>query len=154
MTKLAKVPQSKFRFYLDEKQPGPQGLITVFLDVVVPKVRELIREITSTAACSADQFKKDRKTIRDCLLAGVVPHSANDVPLHPASIINSAFIFYLTSLPEVIGTFENETAKLNVEVYSKWTKRLEMWTMKAIEDSRLHTRFRRLKGDGYGAHKK
>jgi hypothetical protein len=153
LAKLARVPRSKYRFYLDEKEPGPQGLITVFLDVVVPKVRELVREITSRAACSAEQFRKDRKAIQDCLLAGVVPHRADDVPLHPTSIINSAFIFYLTSLPEVIGTFEGEKAKLDVEVYSKWTKRLEMWTMKAIEDSRLHAHFQEMKGDRNGPHK-
>jgi len=62
------------------------------------------------------------------------------------SIINAAFCFYLVSLPEVIKQFEGPEADKNVDVYSKWTRRLEMWTMKAVEDSQIQDKLRRVKG--------
>ena len=151
MEKLAKFPRSRYKFYVDERKTGPQVLVTVFLDVAVPAIRKLVREITSSGASSAKQFTKDRAAIEECLLAGVVPHSVSRTPLHPISIVNAAFFFYLTSLPKVITKFEKDNAEFDVEVYSKWTKRLEMWTMKAIDDSRLHERFRKLNGARHGA---
>jgi hypothetical protein len=123
----------------------------VFLDVAIPAIRKLVRDITSSAGSSAKQFTKDRTKIEECLLAGVVPHSVGPTPLHPISIVNAAFFFYLTSLPKVITKFEKDKAEFDVEVYSKWTKRLEMWTMKALDDSRLQERFRKLNGAKHGA---
>ena len=152
LERLAKLPQSSYRFYFDEKESGPQSLVNVFLEVVVPEIRTLVREITSSSPSLAKQFTKDRKTIQDCLLAGVVPHNKDRSPLHPISIINASFFFYLTSLPKLIEGFEEDTAQFDVEVHSKWTKRLEMWTMKAIDDSRLCQRFGKRNGGRYGAH--
>ena len=151
LEKLAKIPSSRYRFYVDERKTGPQVLVTVFLDVAIPAIRKLVRDITSSAGSSAKQFTKDRTKIEECLLAGVVPHSVGPTPLHPISIVNAAFFFYLTSLPKVITKFEKDKAEFDVEVYSKWTKRLEMWTMKALDDSRLQERFRKLNGAKHGA---
>ena len=64
------------------------------------------------------------------------------------------FLFYLTSLPDLIKRFEKVEAQTDVEVHSIWTKRLEMWTMKAIDDSRLYKRFRMHGGESNGAYKK
>jgi hypothetical protein len=77
---------------------------------------------------------------------GVVPHSNTSRQPDPVSIINSAFCFYLTSLPDVIEQFEGAEAKNDISIQSLWTKRLEMWTMKAIEDSQIQDRFAKLKG--------
>ena len=92
LEKLARLPRSSYRFYLDERQAGPQALVEVFLDIVVPEIRKLAREVTSRAASSAKQFTKDRGTVEECLLAGVVPHSRNAAPLNPTFIINAAFL--------------------------------------------------------------
>jgi len=62
------------------------------------------------------------------------------------SIINSAFCFYLMALPKVVKRFEGPKAKNDVAVHSLWTKRIEMWTMKAIEDSQIQNRFKAVKG--------
>lgn len=145
LEELANVPRSKYKFYLDEKRPGTEKLVNVFLDVVVPRIRKLIRVVTPASSASVYRFNKQRRSIEDCLRVGVVPHSRNSAAPDPVSIINSAFCFYLTSLPEVIKRFEPPNKQNDVAVHSLWTKRLEMWTMKAIEDSQNQERFRKSK---------
>ncbi len=125
---------------------GPQSLVDAFLDSVVPAIRKLIRQITIEPTRAVKRFEQDRSSIEDCLKVGVVPHTNTLRPPDPVSIINAAFCFYLTSLPDVIKQFEGPEAENDVRTHSLWTKRLEMWTMKAIEDSQIQERFRTLKG--------
>jgi hypothetical protein len=108
----------------------------------------LVRQVTPEATSAAKRFEDTRKTIEDCLAVGVVPHASPSSPLDPVSIINSAFCFYLTSLPKVVTEFEGAAAKQNVAIQSKWTKKLEDWTMKAIEDSQIRIQFERIQRDG------
>jgi hypothetical protein len=150
LEQLTALPSSSYRFYIDEKKQGPQSLVTIFLDIVTPEIRRLVQSVTKNAACSAARFTRDRETIEKCLLAGIVPHKPNSVPLNPVSIINASFFFYLTSIPQLITKFENGGAPPTVEVFSKWTKRVEMWTMKAIDDSRLYERLGKVKVAPHG----
>jgi hypothetical protein len=146
LERLAKMPRSRYRFYVDDQTPGPRSLVDTFLDSVVPAIRKLVREITIDPARAVKRFEQDRQSIEDCLRVGVVPHTKTSRPPDPVSIINAAFCFYLTSLPDVIEQFEEPPAKNDLSIHSLWTKRLEMWTMKAIEDSQIQDRFRTLKG--------
>ncbi len=146
LERLARIPRAKYRFYVDDQALGPQSLVFTFLDSVVPAIRKLVREITIEPTQAVKRFEQDRQSIEDCLRVGVVPHSKTSRPPDPVSIINAAFCFYLTSLPDVIGEFEGPAAKNDLRIYSLWTKRLEMWTMKAIEDSQVQDRFRTLRG--------
>ena len=143
---LAKEPRSKYAFYLDERTPGPKSLVDAFVDTVLPLVRKVVRYITPQNTAAVARFAKERTSIQDCLRVGVVPHAISSGPLSPVSIINSAFCFYLMALPEVVKRFEGPKAKNDVAVHSLWTKRLEMWTMKAIEDSQIQNRFKAVKG--------
>jgi hypothetical protein len=79
---------------------------------------------------------------------GVVPHANTSSPPDPVSIINSAFCFYLTELPGIVTKFEGKAKEKNVKTRSKWTKKLEDWTMKAIEDSQIRTQFERIPRGG------
>ena len=144
--RLANIPRASYRFYLDDKRRGPDSLMHSFLDMVVPAIRTLAYHVTSRAAPVVKRFTQVRKDVEDCLRVGVVPHTTTSNPPDPVSIINSAFFFYLTSLPMVISEFEKPEDQNNVAVHSRWTKRLEMWTMKAVEDSQIQDRFRRMKG--------
>lgn len=119
-----------------------------FLDSIIPAIRELVRQVTPEGKPAAKQFRSTRKTIEDCLGVGVVPHSKSSSPPDPVSIINSAFSFYLTAFPKIVTKFEGTTAETNVEIRSKWTKKLEDWTMKAIEDSQIWSQFERAQRDG------
>jgi hypothetical protein len=141
LERLAGLPRSKYKFFLDESTVGPLRLVDIFLDVVVPAIRKLVRQVTPDTTPAVKRFESTRTSIEDCLRVGVVPH-ATPLPLDPVSIINS----YLTSLPEVVSRFEGADAENDVAIHSLWTKRLEMWTMKAIEDSQIHNRFRAIRG--------
>ncbi len=147
LERLANLPRSTYKFYFDETTPGPKRLVHVFLDVVVPAIRQLVREVTPENTAAVKRFERTRDSISACLRVGVVPHTPSNARVpDPVSVINSAFCFYLTSLTDVVKRFEGATAENDVAVHSLWTKRLEMWTMKAIEDSQIRDRFRRVKG--------
>jgi hypothetical protein len=146
LEKFAATPRSRYTFYLDDTMRGPQSLVDAFLDSVIPAIRKLVRKLTPEPAAAVKRFGRMRGSIEECLKVGVVPITTTSSSPDPISIINSSFCFYLTSLPGVIQDFEGSGAENDVDVYSKWTRRLEMWTMKAVEDSQIQDRFRRLKG--------
>jgi hypothetical protein len=115
--------------------------VDAFLYDVVPAIRKLVSQVTVRAVARVKKFKQTRGHVEECLRAGVVPSTNTARTLDPLSIINSAFCFYLTSLPEVIREFEKPELWNDVATHSRWTRRLEMWTMKAVEDSQVMTRF-------------
>jgi hypothetical protein len=47
-----------------------------------------------------------------------------------------------------VTDFEGAAAENSVEIRSKWTKKLEDWAMKAIEDSQVRSQFERTPRDG------
>jgi hypothetical protein len=143
---LAKLPRSSYTFFIDEKTRGPQKLVDGFLDDVVPAIRKLVLQVTPKNPAAVNRFKKARPIVEDCLRAGVVPHSIDPAALDPVSVINATFCFYLTSLPDVVRQFEGPESEYDVAAYSRWTRRLEMWTMKAIEDAQMQNRLKRTKG--------
>jgi hypothetical protein len=134
---LASVPRSEYTFYADEEKPGRKGLMNAFLDSIIPAIRTLVCEITKEPTQAVSRFVKSRSRIEDCLSAGVVPHEKNSSNPDPVAIINSAFCFYLTSLPELVKEYEKPEDQDNVEKHSLYTGLLEKWTMKAIEDSQI-----------------
>jgi len=128
---LANVPKLN---YVDE---APKGLMEPFLDSIVPAVGALVKRITTKPSEAVERFTQSRRSIEDCLWAGVVPHERGSTKADPISIINAAFCFYLTSLPKLIVKFEGRKAQSSVEKHSLWTERLENWTRKAVEDSQI-----------------
>lgn len=142
LDELADTPRSAYTFYLDEETPGPTELLNAFLDLVVPAIRTLVRQITTKPTREVKRFEDCRLTIEECLRAGVVPHARPPSTTDPISVINSAFCFYLTSVPTLIKKYERPEARNDVEKHSLWAERLEKWTMKAVEDSQIQTQFR------------
>jgi hypothetical protein len=104
--------------------------------------------VTSRFTPSAERFGRIRSDIQDCLRAGVVPLTDTPDRRDPVSIINAAFCFYLTSVSDVIREFEDPGDENDVTIHSKWTDRIEMWAMKAIEDSQVMTRYKRVQQYG------
>ncbi|MFL6439451.1 MAG: hypothetical protein ACJ71Q_17885 [Terriglobales bacterium] len=143
---FATVNRREYGFYAHETRVGSRGkrLIDGFLDSIVPAIRTLVQNITQDPAGPVKRFADTRQEIEDCFFAGIVPKTARSSP-DPISIINTSFCFYLTSLQAVIKKFEGTKAENAVGVHSLWTKRLEMWTMKAIEDSQMQSAFDRVR---------
>ena len=140
---FAQVPRADYRFYESSVAGGGRRLVDAFLDSIVPAIRELVRNVTEDPAGPVRRFHDTRIAIEDCFFAGVVPKTTQSTP-DPISIINTSFCFYLTSLQKLIRRFEGKKAENNVRVQGLWTKRLEMWTMKAIEDSQMQSAFDRV----------
>jgi hypothetical protein len=84
-------------------------------------------------------FKKQSPKIFEYLERAIVPSTivVNKRPLSPSPVvlINSAFFFYLEHMPNLISNTGRDPE--SVEIRSKFTERLELWILKALEDSRL-----------------
>jgi len=145
LLEFSEISRRQYTVYEDDV---PKALIAPFLDTIVPRIRELVRGIAPDATPAAERFSNERETIEDCLKVGVVPHSRVGGPPDPVSIINTAFCFYLTSLPDIVERFEGTKAAASAEKRSEWTRKLEDWTMKAIEDSQIQSQFERMQRDG------
>jgi hypothetical protein len=143
LIRLANLPRSAYTLYLDDKTRGPRSLVDAFLDEVVPAIRDLASHVTQKAIPSVKSFVRSRADIDECLRVGVVPLQNSSRSPDAVSIINAAFCFYLTSLTEAVQRFEGAEAVHDVALHSLWSKRLEMWTTKAIEDSQIQARFRK-----------
>jgi hypothetical protein len=89
----------------------------------------------------AKDFTNQRTEIAACLLHGVVPshllmQGNADSPL-PVSIINGAYIFYLTSMPDLMAKLIDQEPS-DLKQRCDLTAKLEGWTLKALEDYQLY----------------
>jgi hypothetical protein len=135
--------RSNYQFLMDRRNPGRRMLMEEFISSVVPAIRDLVRPMTASASPSVDRFRDARASIEGCLRVGVVPLTDTPEKCDPIAIINAAFCFYLSSVPQLVRTFEKPENENDVEIHSLWAKRIEMWSLKAIEDSQLMTRYKR-----------
>jgi hypothetical protein len=138
---IANRPSTDYQLDLGDGPVADFGLIPAFLDLL-PAIRDSVRGLTDGARGKADDFRRYRDHIEKCLEHGIVPSAPTDfdnvtVP-DPIAVINAAFCFYLSALPKLMGNLEEQDSK-NLEHRSHWTRRLEMWTMKAIEDYQIWT---------------
>jgi hypothetical protein len=138
---IASRPSNEYKLELGGDLDADCGLIPAFLDLL-PAIRDSVRGLTGDARGKVDDFRRFRDHIENCLAHGIVPSAPVDsdnvtVP-DPIAVINAAFCFYLGALPKLMGNLEKQDPK-NLEHRSKWTGRLEMWTMKAIEDFQVWT---------------
>jgi hypothetical protein len=86
------------------------------------------------------EFKSQSDIISEYFRQAVVPSTIviGNVRKNPRSVvlINSAFKFYLESLPDLLANVIG-TQKDSVKDLGSFTERLELWALKAIEDIRL-----------------
>jgi hypothetical protein len=110
-----------------------QEAISVFvetLDEIVPHIYQLIDAITPDPTRVAQDFGSRRLDIEDCLLHGVVPsHLWNQATVEsptPESIINAAYSFYLTAMPNLMDKLSDEEPS-HLKKRSDLTGKLEGW---------------------------
>jgi hypothetical protein len=137
---LAGISHKRYTVYPDD---APKYLISPFRTSIVPAIRQLVACLVPEVASVVDKFIAERDMVERCLSVGVVPHASNSTPPDPVSIINSAFCFYLMKLPGVVTEFEGKNKESDVKVRSKWSRKLEGWTLKALEDSQVRAQFER-----------
>ena len=135
--KLAAIPTKDYLIYLDRKRKAEDQRALEAFRSLMPEVEKLAKELTVAPTENRGCFAAERADIERCLRNGIVPSclfSGRPVSLaYPVAVINAAFCFYLTELPNLIKSLAGQEAG-NLEHRSYWTRRLEMWTVKAIED--------------------
>jgi hypothetical protein len=134
---LAAVPDQQYKLYLDRQTPSNDLALEAFRQLL-GTVEELVKRITAKPVDAVECFAAERGDIENCLAKGIVPSRLfSGRPLSsalPVAVVNAAFCFYLTDeLPKLINRLADQDAS-NLQHRSHWTKRLEMWTIKAIED--------------------
>jgi hypothetical protein len=93
-----------------------------------------------TSANAIPNYRRQAKTISEYLRQAVVPSTivvrGNTEHPSPIVLINSAFRFYPEHIPDLIRNVENREPG-SVKDRSELTERLELWSLKALEDCRL-----------------
>jgi len=119
-------------------------LIRAFLRVRVP-VRELVAKTCKECAADTRPFVAYSEAIWRYLANATVPStlSLGGEAFHPPEVatINSAFLFSLASLSRLLAKVEGyDASRPKVSDYGQVAGRIELWTMKAIEDLALLSR--------------
>jgi dCTP deaminase len=135
LTRLAGKTDYAFEFR-EHKFPG---FVRAF-QTLIPFIHALVTEITPHCQTEAEDFRLRREDVENCLLHGVVPSKlladGDTASPTPVSMINAAYCFYLTRLPELMAKLEGQRED-NLQHRKTWIERLEAWTMKGIEDYQL-----------------
>jgi len=101
---------------------------------ILSNIHNLANEYTKDRISSINLYKNSHMEIRECLEHGIVP-SARNIP-HPIAIINGAIFFLLSDMDRLYEIIIDKQ-RINKEKPSGRAlleQRVEMWSMKAIED--------------------
>jgi hypothetical protein len=101
---------------------------------------DFVMKETPVSTKVIDGYRRQSRVISEYLREAIVPSTIviEGKREHPSPVvlINAAFRFYLESIPDLIKNVEKENAT-SVEARSRFAERLELWSLKAIEDCRL-----------------
>jgi len=141
MKNLAAKPEASYIFGSEEKPSLAQPVLAAFLELR-PKVANLV---TSTFLGKLRRFRGDVDReqvdlVRTYLSQGIVPSTlvtdGKETCPDGVALINAAYLFYLESLPDLMQKISGQDED-NLCHRSKWAERVEMWTLKALEDLSL-----------------
>jgi hypothetical protein len=141
MKKLAGKAEADYVFESEEKPALARPVLAAFLKLK-PKVAALV---TGTFQERLRRFRGDIdreeiNLVRIYLSHGIVPSTlvqgGKERSPDAVALINAAYLFYLESLPALMEKIANQNES-SLTHRSKWAERVEMWTLKALEDLRL-----------------
>jgi hypothetical protein len=144
----ASIPPRRYTFLLDENHRGPRKLLDAFVTDLVPAIKDLVCQLTRRAVPSVERFRRVQDGIQQSFRAGVMPLTDTPDKCDPVCIINAAFCFYLTAVREIVESFNGPGHDNDVALHSEWKNRIEMWTMKAVEDSQFMRRYKKVQRYG------
>lgn len=113
----------------------------IFLEVL-PSIIDSLNAVAGEIPNGAEQWERTGNLIEKYLENGTVPSTLvpqnGSYPLFPkpVALLNASYRFYIESLARLIARIEEAENKL-IGDSSKWAKRVEMWTAKAVEDVAL-----------------
>jgi hypothetical protein len=139
--KLAAIPETSYVYTSEEKSELAEPVLAAFLKLK-PRIATLVADTLG------DQIRPfrgvlDREEIdliRIYLGQGVVPSTlvqgGREKTPDAVAVINAAYLFYLEKLPELMKKIAGQ-GETNLSHRSKWAERVEMWTLKALDDLSL-----------------
>ncbi len=112
------------------------------LDQAIPSIIDHVENALKGVDTGVQDYSKFKVTVAAYFRHGVVPSmivgsgsQATKSP-DPVTILNVAYQLYLDDLPTLIDKIESQHAD-SVEDRTRWTQRLEAWTLKALDDLEL-----------------
>jgi hypothetical protein len=139
--KLAAVPETSYVYDSEEKPEFAKPVLDAFLQLK-PKVAALVADTLGNRLrrFRGTQDREEIDLVRIYLSHGVVPSTLvqdrKERSPDAIALINAAYLFYLESLPELMQKIANQDQN-SLTHRSKWADRVEMWTLKALEDLSL-----------------
>jgi len=131
------LPPSCFSF------PFPPALQSSFiqaLDLLVGDITAAVEESVRGLDTGVAGYTQLSQQVKECFLEGIVPSTVRDPdtgkPVDVVTVLNVAYLLYLDNLPELIGRIEGQNAG-SVKDRTRWTEKLEHWTLKALGDLAL-----------------
>lgn len=141
----ATVNDTDLKFRTDEKdEQHARQTLQAFLRLV-PRLAELIAEVMKNSEgtnldSGVDEYQKFGRLIGHYLGKAVVPSTVFDGKHHwypdTVTLLNASMKFYLESIEELMNDIEGQKISLAGH-RSRWIKRVESLTAKAIEDHHL-----------------
>lgn len=130
-------------FTLSLFQPWEKEILSVFFSLI-PEIESFCNSILSKLDSGLVEYGELAEPVSKLLLHGVVPSTIldpktgqNRVP-GPITVLNAAFLAYLDRLAELMNRIEGQDLDA-VTARVRWTEKLEMWALKALEDHELAT---------------
>ena len=131
------VDKTKFAFSQADN-PNRAGDALASFEHVCPHIHDLVKATLGSLDPGVNEFEKYEEDIRKYLTRGVVPSSIiRDAVMYcpePVAIVNAAYKLHLENLNELIDRIEEQDLT-SVCTRAQWIDRLELWVIKAIEDS-------------------
>jgi hypothetical protein len=101
-------------------------------------VHKQAADITADMVSGVEEFGLLHDKVEQYLHHGLVPSTIiqEGIEVHPGftTIVNAAYRVYLESLDELLAKIERVDGSPSPSERGWWTRRLETWTMKAVED--------------------
>jgi hypothetical protein len=141
-----KVPDSSFlcSALQVELKVDPVPVLGAFF-AVLPKLELELEQCTVGLPNCSQDWKDSAETIERYLGLGIVPSTLRNrekkEEFHPSpvALLNSAYRFYVRSMPSLMSHIAKADPN-EIESRVQWTRRVETWTAKAIEDVLLLNR--------------
>jgi hypothetical protein len=118
---------------------GDERFLRCFWEICSWLVDFVMKEMPVSAK-TIDQYRRQSRIISEYFREAIVPSTIviDGKREHPSPVvlINAAFRFYLENIPDLIENVEGGNPA-SVEARSRFAERLELWSLKAVEDCRL-----------------
>jgi hypothetical protein len=139
--RLAAIDPDRYVFDSDEKSGLASDVLQAFKRMK-PKIASLVdHSFGPMLRCFRGYADNaEVRLIKNYLSRGVVPSTliqkGREHSPDPVNLINAAYLFHLENLPELMQRIKGQN-KDNLAQRGKWSERVELWTLKALEDVKL-----------------